>query len=76
MKAEPRLAPTGSKCGLSIPEGRPKSRRRTNRSFTSNGRVYLTCAQIDGQLDCRGGQLRNLGGEALSAYRAVVRNTV
>jgi hypothetical protein len=44
--------------------------------FTAHGAVRLPGAQIDGQLDCHAGHFSNPKGDALIAFRAVVRSSV
>jgi len=44
--------------------------------FSAKGEVNLNGAQIDGQLDCSAGHFSNPGGNALSAYRTIVKSSV
>ncbi|MGA2903572.1 MAG: hypothetical protein ABSD98_07065 [Candidatus Korobacteraceae bacterium] len=44
--------------------------------FSAKGEVNLDGAQIDGQIDCTGGVFSKPKGDALSAYRSVVKGSV
>ncbi len=53
-----------------------KNAKGEDMPFTANGAVLLPLAQIDGQIDCSGARFTNPGGDALNAFRAVVKSTV
>ncbi len=46
------------------------------RRFSAKGEVNLALAQIDGQIQCRGGEFINPGGFAIRAFRAVVKSSL